>query len=220
MATTGTRRTAAIARYIRTRAQRNLSGGRRALKALITPGALNKLKAELELLSTYSNDVIYRLRYDTMSYDYISPSVERLLGYTPAQMRKINFRNLILETRIVTDGLRPVTSYAGLEASRSKREVSKWQADYLIRAKDGHTLWVADVSYPWFDEKGAIIGSVGSLRDITERVEAEARLRAREEADSEHPIYTTPMQSAAALRDADGGRIGAAQDEPELLATD
>jgi diguanylate cyclase (GGDEF)-like protein len=38
--------------------------------------------------------------------------------------------------------------------------------------KGGKRIWVSDVSHPWFDEKGAIIGSIGSLRDITDRVEA------------------------------------------------
>ncbi len=42
-----------------------------------------------------------------------------------------------------------------------------------MRTKDGRKIWVSDISFPWFDESGAIIGSVGSLRDITERVEAE-----------------------------------------------
>src|SRR5262249_23501493 len=30
------------------------------------------------------------------------------------------------------------------------------------------------ISYPWFNEQGTIIGSVGSLRDITDRVQAES----------------------------------------------
>jgi diguanylate cyclase (GGDEF)-like protein len=85
----------------------------------------------------------------------------------------MNIRSLILETRIVSNALKPVESFEALEESRKKGDVNKWQADYLMRTKDGRKIWVSDISYPWFDDKGAIIGSVGSLRDISDRVEAE-----------------------------------------------
>ncbi|MGE0754632.1 MAG: diguanylate cyclase [Alphaproteobacteria bacterium] len=138
-----------------------------------SPDTVEKLRAELELLTSYSNDTIYRLRYDTMRYDYISPSVVRLLGFTPPELETMNIRSLIIETRIVNNTLRPVESFAPLEENRKRGEVNKWQADYLMRTKDGRKIWVSDISYPWFDETGSIIGSVGSLRDITDRVMAE-----------------------------------------------
>ena len=136
-----------------------------------------KLKAEIDLLTRCSGETVYRLRYDTMRYDYISPSVQQLLGYTAEELLRINMRSLIEETRIVNDGMRAVQSYIGLEETRKRGEVRKWQADYLMKTKDGRQIWVSDVSLPWFDERGAIIGSVGSLRDITERILAEQKIR-------------------------------------------
>ncbi|HCR85052.1 MAG TPA: hypothetical protein DIV86_00060, partial [Alphaproteobacteria bacterium] len=135
---------------------------------------IKKLEAEIALLTNYSTDTIYRLDYRTMKYDYISSAVEKLLGFTPQEMRKINFRSLILETRLVTDGLRTVSSFDELEYKRKNGDVGKWQADYLISTKSGQKIWVSDVSLPWLDEKsGRVIGSVGSLRDITDRVKME-----------------------------------------------
>ena len=46
-----------------------------------------------------------------------------------------------------------------------------------MRTKDGRKVWVSDVSYPWTDNEGKVIGSMGCLRDITERVEAERQSR-------------------------------------------
>ncbi len=149
---------------------------------------LEKLKAEIELLSGSSTDVIYRLRYDSMRYDYISPSVVKLLGFSEEELQEINLRSLIMETRMVADNMRRVDDFGGLEENRKRRDVLKWQADYLMKTKDGRSIWVSDISYPWFDDKGGIIGSIGTLRDITDRVEAEecikqqaARLRHEDE---------------------------------------
>ena len=144
-----------------------------------SPEVIAELRAEIALLTSYSTDTIYRLRYDSMQYDYISPSVVRLLGFTREEIQKISIRSLILETRIISDALKPIESFDKLEEERKRGEVSKWQADYLMRTKDGRKIWVSDISYPWFDDSGAIIGSVGSLRDITDRVQAE--MQAKEE---------------------------------------
>ncbi|NBO17920.1 MAG: diguanylate cyclase [Proteobacteria bacterium] len=137
---------------------------------------LKELKDEIALLTSYSSDTIYRLRYDTMTYDYISPSVERLLGYTQQEIKAMNIRSLILETRIVSQAFKSLESFAPLEEERKQGTVNKWQADYLMQTKSGETIWVSDISYPWF-EGGAIVGSVGSLRDITERVQAETKAK-------------------------------------------
>jgi diguanylate cyclase (GGDEF)-like protein/PAS domain S-box-containing protein len=112
-----------------------------------------------------------------MQYDYISPSVVHLLGYTVSELMHINMRKLILETRLISDSIQVVDSYSGLEENRKRGEVSKWQADYLMKTKDDRHIWVSDISHPWFDENGAIIGSMGSLRDITERIHAEQKIR-------------------------------------------
>ncbi|PIR39341.1 MAG: hypothetical protein COV35_02150 [Alphaproteobacteria bacterium CG11_big_fil_rev_8_21_14_0_20_39_49] len=134
-----------------------------------------RLKEELDLLTSYSSDTIYRLRYNSMTYDYISPAIVKLLGFTPEEMKKINFRSLIIETKIISNGMKSIKSFDELEKTRKNGDVNKWQADYLVRTRDGRKIWLTDVSYPWFDDDGNIIGSIGSLRDINDRVEAEEK---------------------------------------------
>lgn len=168
------RRVRTLSRLIRKRTSNKISKSRAALDAFKT---INELKSEVALLTSYSTDVIYRLRYDTMKYDYISPSVTKLLGYSCEEMQRINIRALIVETKIINEGMKTVDSFDRLENTRKKGEVSKWQADYLIKTKDGRRIWVSDVSYPWFDDNGAIIGSVGSLRDISDRISAENKVK-------------------------------------------
>jgi PAS domain S-box-containing protein len=112
-----------------------------------------------------------------MSYDYVSPSIVKLLGFTPEEMMAMNFRSLIIDTKLISNGLQSVMHYGDLEEARRRGDVSKWQADYLIRTKDGRKIWITDISYPWFNERGDIIGSIGSLRDITDRVRAEQLIK-------------------------------------------
>ena len=138
---------------------------------------LAQLQEELDLLTSYGGDMVYRLRYQDMKYDYISPAVTGLLGFSVEEMKKINFRSLIVETKLVTDGMKMVQSFDELEAMRKQGDVNKWQADYLIRTKDGSKIWVSDISHPWFDDNGNVVGSIGSLRDITDRVIAEEQTR-------------------------------------------
>ena len=166
------KKAAAITRLIRKKTVGKISANKRASAEA---KKLSALRAEVELLTSYSTDTIYRLRYDTMRYDYISPSIERLLGFSPEEIKRINIRSRILETRIVAEGMKAVDSFDSLEENRKAGDVKKWQADYLMKTKDERTIWVADISYPWFDENGTIIGSVGSLRDITDRIVAEEK---------------------------------------------
>ncbi|NBX03701.1 MAG: diguanylate cyclase [Alphaproteobacteria bacterium] len=154
-----------------------MPSSRENVKIMNNNNEINELRDELALLTAYSTDAVYRLRYDTMDYDYISPSIRRLLGYNAAELKKIGIRSLIIETRIVADSMRTVTSMIPLEDARKRGEVSKWQADYLMKTKDGKKIWVSDISYPWFDDAGTIIGSIGSLRDITDRVAAETEAK-------------------------------------------
>lgn len=167
-------KTSAIKRLWKRKAKRGLKQSRMAIEHLAT---IQQLKEELELLSNFSTDTVYRLDYETMQYSYVSPNVVKLLGYSPEEIRTMNVRTLIIETRLIDDGMKQVESYAGLELMRKNREVQKWQADYLMRTKDGRKIWVSDISYPWHDKQGKLLGSVGSLRDITDRIYAEQQMK-------------------------------------------
>lgn len=132
---------------------------------------LHALEEEIRRLTTYSTDTIYLLRYSSMTYEYFSPAIKQLLGYTPEDLQSHPFKSFILETRLVSNGKKPFgISYSSHKPSKESRNAISWQADYLMKTKDGSSLWVSDTAYPWYDENGRIIGAIGCLRDISERV--------------------------------------------------
>jgi diguanylate cyclase (GGDEF)-like protein len=132
------------------------------------------LNPTIDLLTSYTTDTIYRLNYNNMQYEYISPSILKLIGYTDEEIKIIDFRSLIIETKIYTaNGTKDITSLDELAIDRKNGKVDCWEADYLIKCKDDSKIWICDTSYPWYDSNRNIIGSIGFLRNINSRVQAE-----------------------------------------------
>jgi PAS domain S-box-containing protein len=123
-----------------------------------------------------TGDVIYHLRYDKMTYDYLSPGIGKLTGYSPEDIKTIGFKSLV--TRIDVPGQEDVSAEVILE-DRFAGKTGEYRADYLITTKTGTSKWLRDHSFPWYDDSGKNIGSVGILSDLTDYKQAEALVRQR-----------------------------------------
>jgi PAS domain S-box-containing protein len=122
-----------------------------------------------------TGDAPYRLRFDSLRYDYMSPAIERLTGYTVEEINERGFDRLV--ERVETPGTGKSVAPNAVERQRAAGDVGSYRADYLIRTKHGEHRWLADHSESWRDASGALIGSVGFLSDITRRKELEEQLR-------------------------------------------
>ena len=56
---------------------------------------LKESQDRLRFLAQTTGDALYQLRYDSMSYDYISPGIEALTGYTPEEINRVSFASLV-----------------------------------------------------------------------------------------------------------------------------
>ncbi len=136
--------------------------------------ALRESEERFRFMAETTGDVLYRLKYHCMKFDYISPSVVKLIGYSPEEINALGFSSLIMSL----EGLEGNTlSTEELTRNRKEGKTGEYRADYLIKTKSGDLKWVGDHSFPWRDETGKSIGSVGILSDITERKRVEAALR-------------------------------------------
>jgi len=142
---------------------------------------LKESEEKYRIIVETTNDALYRLSYDTMKYEYINPAIIKLTGYTVDEINEIGFRNIVIKTKNLYSSN---VSLELVERLRVLGETDEWKADYLIKTKSEELKWLGDHSFPWYNEEGKLIGSIGVLRDITEReLAAEETIKAKEKAE-------------------------------------
>ncbi|MHC1730045.1 MAG: GGDEF domain-containing protein [Syntrophobacteraceae bacterium] len=139
-----------------------------------TEEALRESDERFRFMAETTGDVLYRLRYSSMTYDYMSPSITKLIGYSPGEIDRLGFSNLIVS---IEDASENNLSVSAIAQERKEGKTGEYNADYLIRTRSGDLKWLGDHSFPWLDQFGKLAGSVGILSDITERKRVEAALR-------------------------------------------
>ena len=126
------------------------------------------------LLAENAIDVVWAVAMDG-AMTYVSPSVLRLRGYTRAEMLAMTW-----DERLQT-GFPPAllaAVHAGLAALRTGRPVAGGPFTFPSRHKHGAPLWLETELGPLYDDAGRPIGLRGVTRNVTARLEAEARVHA------------------------------------------
>ena len=135
--------------------------------------ALREAQERFRFVVENTADVVYRLRFPDMVYDYLSPGIERLTGYGPREINGVGLNGLIVS---VTDTAGRPVAIEKLEWARRIEQFGEFSADYQVRTKSGELRWLADHSFPWRDAHGRLLGAVGTLVDVTVRKDLEAQL--------------------------------------------
>jgi two-component system, sensor histidine kinase and response regulator len=100
---------------------------------------------------------------------YISPQVERVLGYTPGEWLAHPHP---MGSFVHPDDLDAVWA----EEERSQRDGDTFRAEYRMRAKDGRWVWILDEAMAVRDDEGRPFVLQGTMFDITERKRSEDEL--------------------------------------------
>jgi two-component system, sensor histidine kinase and response regulator len=100
---------------------------------------------------------------------YISPHVERVLGYTPDEWLAHPHP---MASFVHPDDIDTVWA----EERRSQAQHDTFRAEYRMRAKDGRWVWILDEAIAVSDEEGTPFVLQGTMSDITERKRAETEL--------------------------------------------
>ncbi|WP_374263567.1 PAS domain S-box protein [Zoogloea sp.] len=130
-------------------------------------------EARHRLLADNAIDVILTLDLDGR-YSYVSPSVERLRGYTPDEVLRQSIRDVL-----TPDSFALASAYlAGLKASLAAGQpLAPFHGELEQRCKDGSTVWTDVTASPLVGADGTTVEVVGVTRDISERKRYEHQLR-------------------------------------------
>jgi PAS domain S-box-containing protein len=105
---------------------------------------------------------------------YVSPQVEALLGYSPAEW--LADREMFRRRLHPDDRERVVAEHARALATGEPR----WSSDYRLMARDGRTVWVHDEALIVRDGRGTPLYVQGFQVDVSARKRAEDALRRSE----------------------------------------
>ncbi len=133
--------------------------------------ALRQSEERFRRLAEDAPDVIFRYRFiPTPGYEYISPAVTAITGYTPQEY----YADPDLDFNIIHPDDRQ-TLQRMIEQPLSDPHALRW-----IR-KDGAIVWLEHHNAPIYDEEGNLVAVEGVARDVTERKQAEEALRLQSE---------------------------------------
>ena len=139
----------------------------------LAEAALRESEEKYKLLAENSADIIYKLNIETEQYTYISPSIERLLGYTAEEVLSLKAQDTVTAASYEIQRDRLIEAISN---NRKAPEILELNAVH----KDGHTLPVEIHANFIFDAQGNPAEILGVVRDITKRKQAETALQESE----------------------------------------
>ncbi len=129
------------------------------------------------LLADNAMDVIWMMGLDRR-FTYVSPSVEKLRGYTSSEVMQQSLEQVFAEASVAVAAA--VLDQA-LAAISSGQSFAEYRGELEQPCKDGSTVWTDVTISPMQNMDGEFIGILGVSRDITERKLADLRIRESEQ---------------------------------------
>ncbi len=141
--------------------------------------ALKRNEANYRFLTEQMNDIVWTQDLDLFT-TYVSPSIEKVLGFTPEERKKqAVYEQLTPESMMFVKELLEKQLELEKTGESDPNRTIKIELEYYH--KDGSTRWLENVMSAIRNEKGELVGLHGVSRDITHRKDSEEALRQSEE---------------------------------------
>jgi len=131
--------------------------------------ALEESEERFRSVLENSLDVAYRRNLQTGDYDYMSPAVEKITGFSSREISEMNISDSL---DLIHPEDRPIVTRGLVQAFDTGFGI----LEYRLKHKDGKYLWLADHFSIIKDQNGKPLFSGGIVRDITESKKAEDAL--------------------------------------------
>jgi PAS domain S-box-containing protein len=131
-----------------------------------TEVALSEKQEQFDIISNNAHDILYFFSYvPKPHYLYISPSVEKVLGYKTEQFYKDPF---FINKKTIGSNNELKKHEKQAISSQKNNTLKQKKVLYKMLGKDGREMWMEDHILPIKDEKGKIKFVFGIVRNITE----------------------------------------------------
>ena len=135
---------------------------------------LRNNEERFKFLAENMADIVWTLDMD-FNATYVSPSVEKVLGFTPEERKRQT-----LDEMVTPDSLERITAMFLAEIQRDEVRDADPERSVTIEVeyyhKNGTTLWMENSVKAVRNQDGEIVGMYGASRDITDRKKAQEAL--------------------------------------------
>ncbi|MGV8084174.1 MAG: SpoIIE family protein phosphatase [Coriobacteriia bacterium] len=139
---------------------------------------LRDSEARFRAVLENSLDAAYRRDLRAERFDYLSPSVQLILGYPPEELMNANDQEML-------DSVHAEDAPALVAALRKSTVTGRLVVEYRFKDRDGGYVWLADYASVTMGEDGKPSFRSGVIRDITDHKQAEENLHAAEQREAE-----------------------------------
>jgi len=128
---------------------------------------LSKSEAKFGTVLQNSRDVIYQMDFESGDYEYMSPAVKNMLGYSPEQVLDKG-ANFILDRIHPEDYKRLEREIEEMQGKGVENQFAN-ETEFRIKTKEGNYIWVNNQRSLVKDDNGNPTAIVGTVRDISDR---------------------------------------------------
>jgi len=143
--------------------------------AIMNARSFKKIKEseqQYRLLADNISDVIWIIDLSLSKFTYISPSVERLQGFTPKALMERKLRD-ILTPRSFEIAKKAIIEELAKEKKRSLDPYRSRTLELEQYHQNGSTIWVEVTASFLYNDAGEVVSILGVSRDITAKRQAE-----------------------------------------------
>lgn len=138
--------------------------------------ALRESEAKYRFLTESMKDVIWTLDVETLRFVYVSPSVEKLRGYTPGEVMAEP-----LDAAMTPESASFIRKLVDERTEQFREDETLNNTRFYTEeveqpCKDGATVWTEVVTVYWRNPRNGRIELHGVTRDISERKEVEEKM--------------------------------------------
>ena len=129
---------------------------------------IEELEEKHRLVAENLIDAIWVLDVETLKFEHITRSIEKISGYTVDE-----YMNFTIQERLTPESFEKVAAILAEEIPRFEKGVKAIRTlDVELIHKNGSTYW-GEIRAKFIKESGKPLKIVGVIREITERIKAE-----------------------------------------------